>query len=56
MLGNVIGVAKAAWAVRKMKGEFDPMDLGWMGGMVVIAFLLLWFILTIVMPDLPKWW
>jgi len=56
MLGRIISFVKAAYVVRKMRGGFDPMDLWWMGGMVLIAFLLLWYVLSVVIPDLHIWW
>jgi len=56
MLGGLVRLAKSAYAVRKMRGEFQFTDIWWMGGMLIVAFLLLWFILTIVVTDLPKWW
>jgi hypothetical protein len=56
MLWKIIGCARAVWSVRKLKGGFDPMDLWWMGAMGIIAFFLLWFILSVVMPDLFHPW
>jgi hypothetical protein len=56
MLNGLVGLAKAAFAARRMRGEFQFTDIWWMVGMVFIAFLLLWYVLSIVITDLPKWW